>query len=105
MNEEIKVLGTKIIVSPYLENPYMEIQSKCGLDLKMDSHTSNESGMVEKNAIYTQCAKVIAIGDMCKNIKVGDDIFFNVGISSLLPYFGLDYRVIYLDNILAVVNK
>lgn len=82
--------NANILVEPYIRNPYRYIETtESGLIVGVESsHTykSNETGEIEKNNDVVRCGKVIAIGPACKNVEIGDDIFFTAFEELKLPF-------------------
>lgn len=79
-----------VIVKPYDENPYRKIEkTESGLIIGVQSSQkikSNDSGEIEENDEYVACAKVIAVGPFCKNVKVGEDVFLIKHILKPVPF-------------------
>lgn len=114
--ENVKTNKTKIIpcnmnvvIEFYDDNPYRTIQTtENGLILGVESthkYKSNETGEMEDSEEYIACAKVIAIGPDCKNVKVGDDVFAVKHIATPIPYRMLGYSVINEQNIICVIKN
>lgn len=79
-----------VIVKPYDENPYRKIEkTESGLIIGVQSSQkvrSTDSGEIEENDEYVACAKVIAVGPFCKNVKVGEDVFIIKHILKPVPF-------------------
>lgn len=79
-----------VIVKPYDENPYRKIEkTESGLIIGVQSSQkvkSSDSGEIEENDEYVTCAKVIAVGPFCKNVKVGEDVFLIKHILKPVPF-------------------
>ena len=79
-----------VIVQLYDDNPYRTIErTESGLIIGIQSsqeYKSNDSGEMEKNDEYVACAKVIAVGPFCKNVKAGEDVFVIKHILKPVPY-------------------
>ena len=71
--------NTTVVVDFYEENPYRAIETTdSGLILGIEGgkrHKSNETGEIEDSEEYIACAKVVATGPACRNVKVGEDVF------------------------------
>lgn len=119
LNRSLKNLNTKntkiipcemnVVLDFYEDNPYRGIEAtESGLVLGLDStkrYHSNETGEMEDSEEYIACAKVIAVGPLCRNVQVGDDVFAVKHIANPLPYRKLGYRVINEANIICrIVN-
>lgn len=87
---EIIPCNVGVVVQPYDENPYRKIErTESGLIIGVQSsqqYQSNESGEIEENDEYIACAKVIAVGPFCKNVKVGEDVFVVKHILKPVPF-------------------
>jgi hypothetical protein len=66
-------------------------------------YKSNETGEMEENDEFVACAKVIAVGPKCENVKVGEDVFVIKHIANPVPIRKLGYYVISEPNILCRV--
>ena len=79
-----------VIVQLYDGNPYRTIErTESGLIIGIQSsqeYKSNDSGEMEKNDEYVACAKVIAVGPFCKNVKAGEVVFVVKHILKPVPY-------------------
>lgn len=108
-NTKIIPCSSNVVLEFYEENPYRAIETtENGLILGIDGnkrYKSNESGEMEDSEEYIACAKVIAVGDACRYVKEGDDVFAVKHISQPLPYNNKGYRVITETNVICkIVN-
>ena len=60
---------------------------------------------MEENDEFVACAKVIAIGPKCENVKVGEDVFVIKHIATPCPFRKMGYYVISEANITCRVSK
>lgn len=101
---EIIPCNVGVIVKPYDENPYRKIEkTESGLIIGVQSsqrYQSNESGEIEENDEYVTCAKVIAVGPFCKNVKVGEDVYVIKHILKPIPFRKQGFYEIDEQNIL-----
>ena len=101
--------NTNVIIEFYEENPYRAMQTtENGLIVGVESthrFKSNETGEMEDSEEYIACAKVIAVGPDCKNVKVGDDIFAAKHLGTVIPYKKLGYRAINEQNIICIIKN
>lgn len=107
---EIIPCNSGVIFKIYEDNPYKAIETtKSGLIFGVQStqkYKSNETGEIEENDEYVACAKVIAVGPECKNVKVGEDIFIIKHIAKPLPFRKMGYYEMSEQNILCrIINK
>jgi hypothetical protein len=96
--------NTNVVLDFYEDNPYRTVEvSDSGLILGIEStkrYKSNDTGETEDTEEYIACAKVIAVGPDCKNVKVGEDVFAVKHLANPLPYKKLGYRVLNEANII-----
>ena len=87
-----------LIVEPYSVNPYRRIDTTAsGLIIGIESdktYKSNETGEIEQNTEVIKCGKVIAKGPDCKNVEIGDDVFYTTYSSTPIPFRKLGYIAI-----------
>ena len=79
-----------VLIKFYDDNPYRVLETtKSGLYVGMQStqkYKSNETGEMEENDEFVACAKVIAVGPKCENVKVGEDVFVIKHIATPVPF-------------------
>lgn len=87
---EVIPVNANILVEPYIRNPYRYIETtSSGLIVGAESsktYKSNETGEIVQNNDMIKCGKVLKIGPACKNVEVGDDIFFTTFEELKLPF-------------------
>ncbi|MBP5694224.1 MAG: hypothetical protein J6X03_02065 [Bacilli bacterium] len=87
---EVLPCNAAILVKPYDVNPYRKIDTTAsGLIIGVESdktYKSNETGEVEMNREVVKCGKVIAVGDACKSVQVGDDVYFTTYNMIPIPF-------------------
>jgi co-chaperonin GroES (HSP10) len=110
MTEEIKIVpcNTNVILQFYKENPYKQIEtSESGLLLGFEAktHKSNETGEIESNQPGIVCAKVIAIGPDCRNVKVGEDVYVSTFTAAPIPFMNKNYKAVTEQNIICRMTK
>ena len=97
-----------VLIKFYEDNPYRVLSTtKSGLIIGMQStqrYKSNETGEMEENDEFVACAKVIAIGPKCENVKVGEDVFVIKHIANPVPIRKLGYYIISESNILCHIS-
>jgi len=110
-NSKTKIVPCEanVVLEFYEDNPYRGMETTDnGLVLGLDStqrYHSNETGEMEDSEEYIACAKVIAAGPQCRNVKVGEDVYAVKHIATPLPYRKRGYRVINESNIICrIVN-
>ena len=109
--DEIKIIpcNTGVLIKFYDENPYRAIErTESGLIFGIQSsqkYQSNDSGEVEENEEYVACAKVIAVGPKCQNVKVGEDVYVIKHIAQPVPFRKKGYYNISEQNIMCRLTK
>jgi len=95
---ELMPCNATIIVKPYDVNPYRKIDTtSSGIIVGIESdntYKSNETGEIEKNNEVIRCGKVIAIGPDCKNVQVGEDVYFTTYSMTPVPFRKMGYVAI-----------
>jgi len=107
-NVEIVPCNTNVILKFYDENPYRYIETtESGLILGIESktHKSSDTGETEENQPGIVCAKVIAVGPACKNVKAGEDVYVSTFTSVPIPFRNKNYRAVTEQNIICRMVK
>ena len=111
-NSEVDLIpcNTGVILEPYDDNPYRKVErTESGLIIGVEStqkYKSNDTGEMESNEEYIACAKVLAVGPKCENVKVGEDIFLIKHIANPIPFRKEGYYIISEQNTLCrIVNS
>lgn len=98
-----------VLVKFYEDNPYRIVEkSESGLIIGIEStkkYKSNETGEIENNEEVIACAKVIAVGPKCENVKVGEDVFVVKYIANPVPFRKMGYYMVSESNILCRIVK
>lgn len=93
-----------VLIKFYDDNPYRVLSTtKSGLIVGMQStqrYKSNETGEMEENDEFVACAKVIAVGPKCENVRVGEDVFVIKHICNPIPFRKQSLYIISESNIL-----
>ena len=104
--EEVDIIPCNkgVMVKLYDENPYRRIdKTESGLIVGIQSsqkYVSDDSGEMEENEEYVTCAKVIAVGPLCQNVKVGDDVYLVRHILKPIPFRKMGYYEVDEQHIL-----
>ena len=95
---EIIPVNNNVLIQPYVQNPYRYIETTAsGLIVGIESsktYKSNETGEIEQNAQVIHCGKVIAVGNACKNVEIGDDVFYTTYSMTPIPFRKKGYVVV-----------
>ena len=106
---DIVPCNLSVLVKFYDENPYRMVEkTSTGLYVGIEStknFKSNETGEMERNEEVIACAKVIAVGPKCENVKVGEDVFVVKYICNPVPFRKMGYYMISESNIMCRIVK
>jgi len=95
---EVIPINANVLIQPYKENPYRNIETTAsGLIVGVESsktYKSSETGEIEKNVDLIRCGKVLAKGPDCKNVEVGDDVYFTTYSEGLIPFRKKGYVIV-----------
>lgn len=100
----------RVIVQPYDRNPYRVplYQTTSGLILgdfeTSATYKSQETGEQEAAQRGIWCCKVIAVGNECKSVIVGEDVYINFTFAAPLPFGNKGYYAISENNIICSVR-
>ena len=98
--DEVDIIptNTNILIQPYIKNPYRYIETTAsGLIVGVESsktYKSNETGEIEQNTEVVKCGKVLAVGPACKNVEVGDDVYYTTYSEAKLPFRKKGYVIV-----------
>jgi len=106
---DIVPCNLSVLVKFYDENPYRKVEkTSTGLYVGIEStkkYKSNETGEMETNEEVIACAKVIAVGPKCENVKVGEDVFVVKYICNPVPFRKMGYYMVSESNIMCRIVK
>ena len=95
---DIIPVNNNVLIQPYLQNPYRYIETTAsGLIVGVESsktYKSNETGEIEQNNEIVKCGKVLAVGPACKNVNVGDDVYYTTYSEAKLPFRKKGYVIV-----------
>lgn len=95
---EIIPVNNNVLIKPYIQNPYRYIETTAsGLIVGVESsktYKSNETGEIEQNNEVIKCGKVVAVGPACKNVNVGDDVYYTTYSEAKLPFRKKGYVIV-----------
>lgn len=98
--DDVQVIPTNanVLIQPYIRNPYRYIETTAsGLIVGIESsktYKSNETGEIEQNNEVIKCGKVLAVGPACKNVNVGDDVYYTTYSEAKLPFRKKGYVIV-----------
>lgn len=109
--EDVEIIPTnsRVVIKFYEKNPYRYVEkTDSGLILGIESsktYHSNDTGEMEDYKELVACAKVIAVGNKCQNVKIDDDVFVNKAIALPLPFRKKGYYSLDENNIMCSIRK
>lgn len=98
--DDVEVIPTNanVLIKPYIRNPYRYIETTAsGLIVGVESsktYKSNETGEIEQNNEVVKCGKVLAVGPSCKNVNVGDDVYYTTYSQAIVPFRKKGYVIV-----------
>lgn len=110
-NKKIIPTAGRVVVLPYEKNPYRVplYQSTSGLILgdfeTSTRYKSNETGEQEAAQRGIWCCKVIAVGNECKSVIEGEDVYINFTFAAPIPFGNKGYYTISENNIICSVRN
>ena len=100
---EILPLGNKIIVQPYVDNPY-ERKVQNGILLESAGVFKNpDTGSLDKLEKGIICGKVVEVGPETKYVSIGDDVYYAEHTVSPIPFFRMGYKLLSEYSVIAVI--
>jgi len=103
---EIMPNGNRIIIMPYPSNPYVKVMTDSGIFIEPNgAYFNTDTGEMDKAEELVPCAKVIEVGADVKNIKNGDDIYYDHRTAYPLPFMNQGYRVVSEPQVIAIINN
>ena len=95
---EIIPTNANVLIQPYETNPYRNIETTAsGIVVGVESsktYKSNETGEIEQNQTIIKVGKVLMAGPACKNVNVGDDVFYTTFSETKIPFRKKGYVVV-----------
>ena len=98
--DEVEIIPTNanVLIQPYIRNPYRYIETTAsGLIVGIESsktYKSNETGEIVQNDQVIKCGKVLAVGPACRNVNVGEDVYYTTFSETKLPFRKKGYVVV-----------
>lgn len=98
-----------VLIKFYDDNPYRYVErTQSGLIIGIESdkkYKSNETGEMESNDEYVVCAQVLAVGEGCKAVQVGEDVYVPKHIAKPIPFRKMGYYIIDEHNIMCRIRN
>jgi co-chaperonin GroES (HSP10) len=109
--DEVDILpcNANVVIKPYNTNPYRNIETTAsGIVVGVESsktYKSNETGEIEQNKDVIKAGKVLFVGPACKNVKVGEDVYYTTFSETPLPFRKKGYVVVGENLIICRIVK
>ena len=102
---ELLPMGAKVILLPYPSNPYKRVMNG-NIIVEYDGSFQNpDTGEKDTLKSIVSCAKIIEVGPDVKQVKVGDDVFFDNRSTYPVPFFSMGYLLTSEPQLLCVLNE
>ena len=107
---EIKPLYNRMIIKPFVYNPFQRIQIENGIivdtgGMNPNTEFNSMTGQWEEREQQIAVATVIEVGPECKYVREGDTIFYMRNLPTPIPFFKQGFWTLKEENIIAVVNE
>lgn len=107
---EIKPLFNRILVKPFVCNPFQRIKVENGIitdigGLNPNIQQNDITGEFEERDQNIVVATVVEVGPECKYLKEGDTVFYLKQLPTPVPFFKQGFWTLKEENIIAVVNE
>jgi len=104
MEKEIMPIGMNILIQPYLENPYLQNVTEGGLQLSNGEFSNPDNGELEKLKQEICCGLVLEVGSKCVDVRVGDEVFYDVRTTRPIPFMGKGFLLGHEPGVLSIIN-
>lgn len=106
---EIKPLYEGVLIKPYEENPFQQIQKVGSIITDLGGqkpvYKSHESGKYEEEETFIHVGLVVDVGPTCQFIKEGDVVFWRKPSETPVPFFKQGLVQVNEHSIMTVVNQ
>lgn len=108
-NLQIKPILNYVIVKPYANNPFQQMQTtQSGIITDLGGYApeykSNETGEYEEEKSLVRTGLIIEVGGECKYAKVGDTCFWWQPSERPIPFFKQGFILVNENQLMALVN-
>lgn len=107
---EIKPMFSRLIVKPFKQNPFQQMQVKNGLIIDAGGYTPHTqinpmTGKYEEQDQFIITGYVVEVGPDVKYLQEGDVVYYRKDTSVPVPFFKQGFISIDEKQIIAVVNE
>lgn len=107
---EIKPLFNRIIVKPFVCNPFQKITVENGIitdigGLNPDIQFNDMTGQLEERDQMITVGTVVEVGPDCEYVREGDTVFYMKNLPTPVPFFKQGFWTLKEENLIAVVNE
>ena len=104
MKKMIMPIYGNVILRPYEGNPYVQKSTKEGFLLNDEQFDIPDSGERDRVEQLIRCAQVFEVGPLCKYVKPGDDVFYNIVTTKPVPFQREGFLLCNEQAIMAIMN-
>ena len=106
---EIKPLFEGVLIKPYEENPFQQIQKVGSIITDLGGqkpiYKSRETGQYEEEEAFIKVGLVVDAGPACKYLQEGDVVFWRKPSETPVPFFKQNLILVNEHSIMAIVNQ
>lgn len=102
---EILPTANRVILLPYPRNPYRKIMDGNIIVEYNGDFLNPDSGERDTLKELVSCAKVIEVGPETKQVKVGDDVYYDGRTTYPVPFLSLGYVLTSEPQLLCILNE
>lgn len=107
---EIKPMFSRLIIKPFKQNPFQQMQVKNGLIIDAGGYTPHTqinpmTGKYEEQNQFIVTGCVVEVGPDVKYLQEGDVVYYRIDTSVPVPFFKQGFVSIDEKQIIAVVNE
>lgn len=104
MEKKIKLVGTRILVDVYKENPYEMTETENGFKMTKGEFENPDSGDMDTKNPGVLCGKVVVTGPDCKVTTEDCDVFIPANASRPLVVNDKMYLTTFEENVLLIFD-
>lgn len=102
-------VGARVLFTLYPNNPYRKIDvSEAGVIFGLEGtkmHKSNETGEMEEDNAVIVCAHIEAVGNACKWVTAGSDVFLCKAYATPVPFRNKKMFMTDEMNVMCIIKK
>lgn len=102
MEKRIRMIGTRILLDIYEENPYEMNETESGFKLTHGEFDNPDSGDRETKNPGIVCAKVMEVGPECKTVHDNCDVYVPTSVLRPVVINDKTYYIVFEENTLLI---